>query len=127
MKMPNFRLSETQANTAVLLGGLGLLTLALLGVVTFRHFNKETWTILYSGTSTYGRYRSTLVYLFAAVTILLGAVALAMGFNSLGQKRNTKQGRSFLGMAIGAVAIAVAPVFVTMWIWRSEEIIQKIQ
>ena len=127
MKMPNFRLSETQANAAVLLGLLGLVTLALLGFVALKNFNTQTWTILYSGTSTWGRYRGTLVYLFTAIAVLLGVVAVAMGFSSLGQKRNTKQGRSFLGMAIGAVIVAIAPMFFTMWLWRSEEVIQKMQ
>jgi hypothetical protein len=30
-------------------------------------------------------------------------------------------------MAIGGIAIALAPVFLTMWMQRAEEIIQKIQ
>jgi len=124
--MPNFRLSETQAVTAVFLGLLGLASLATLSVVVFYHFNKLTWTILYSGTSTWGKYRPSLVYLFTAITVLLGLVAVATGFNSLGQKRNAKQGQSFLGMAIGGMAIALAPVLLTMWIQRAEEIIQKI-
>jgi hypothetical protein len=125
--MPNFRLSETQAVAAVLLGVLGLISLAMLSVVVLYHFNKQTWTILYSSTSTWGRYRPSLVYLFTAATLLLGCVAVALGFSSLGQKRNAKQAHSFLGMAIGGIAIALAPVFLTMWMQRAEEIIQKIQ
>ena len=127
MKMPNFRLSETQANVAVLVGIVGLVSVCVLAFVTLKNFNRETWTILYSGTSSWGRYRGMMVYLCSAIAVLLGCIALALGFNSLGQKRNPRQGRSFLGMAIGAVIVAIAPVFLTMWIWRAEEIIQKMQ
>jgi hypothetical protein len=126
MKMPNFRLSETQATASMIVGIAGLASLVLLSMVVLRNFNTQTWTILYSEVSQFGRFRKMLVMLFTASTVLLGCVALAMGFSSLGQKKNTKQGRSFMGMAIGGVAIAVAPVLLVMWIQRAESVINKI-
>ncbi|MEK6644103.1 MAG: hypothetical protein AABZ08_09350 [Planctomycetota bacterium] len=126
MKMPNFRLSETQATASMVVGVVGLASLAVLSVVVLRNFNTQTWTILYNEMSQFGKFRKILVMLFTATTVLLGCVALAMGFSSLGQKKNTKQGRSFMGMAIGGLAIAIAPVLLVMWIQRAESVINKI-
>mgnify|MGYP003395558207 FL=1 len=126
MKMPNFRLSETQATASMVVGVVGLASLAVLSMVVLKNFNTQTWTILYNELSQFGKFRKILVMLFTASTILFGCVALAMGFSSLGQKKNTKQGRSFMGMAIGGVAIAVAPVLLVMWIQRAESVINKV-
>lgn len=125
MKMPNFRLHQTQATTAMLVGVMGLLSLAALAAVVLKNFNRDTWTILYNEESGWGQYRKPLTYIFSLTTILVGAVALALGFNSLGQKRNEKQGRSWLGMTLGAIAIALAPVLLTLWLQRNEAIIVK--
>ncbi|MBI5762051.1 MAG: hypothetical protein HZA51_00850 [Planctomycetes bacterium] len=126
MKMPNFRLSETQATASMIVGVLGLASLAALCMVVLKNFNTQTWTILYSEVSQFGKFRKILVFLFTAITVVLGCVSLAMGFSSLGQKKNTKQGRSFMGMAIGGIAIAIAPVLLTLWINRSEAVITKL-
>ena len=126
MKMPNFRLSETQATASMVVGVVGLASLAVLSMVVLKNFNTQTWTILYNEVSQFGKFRKILVMLFTATTVLLGCVALAMGFSSLGQKKNTKQSRSFMGMAIGGVAIAVAPVLLVMWIQRAESVINKV-
>ena len=124
MKMPNFRLSETQATASMVFGTMAVLSLAALGAVVLKHFNTTTWTILYSEVSTFGRYRKVLVFTFTAICELLGIVAIAMGFKTLGHKRNTKQGRSFLGMAAGGVAFAIAPVLMVLWMSRAEAIIR---
>ena len=126
MKMPNFRLSETQATASMVVGVVGLASLVVLSMVVLRNFNTQTWTILYNEVSPFGKFRKILVMLFTATTVLLGCIALAMGFSSLGQKKNTKQGRSFMGMAIGGMAIAVAPVLLVMWIQRAESVINKV-
>ena len=126
MKMPNFRLPETRATAAMLLGVVGLVSLAGLSFLVFYHFSFVTYTIGYNEMSTFGRFRKILVMLGAAITVILGATALAIGFQSLGQKRNSRQGRSFLGMATGGLAIALAPVLLFLWINRSEAIIQKV-
>jgi len=119
------RLHETQATTSMMLGILGWLSLAALCVVVLKNFNTQSWTILYSERSTLGRYRKGLVMLFAAVTFLIGVVSLGLGFNSLGQKRNNKQGRSWMGMLMGGVCVALSPVLFAAWRMLSEAVIQS--
>ncbi|HUN82342.1 MAG TPA: hypothetical protein VMV81_12635 [Phycisphaerae bacterium] len=126
MKMPNFRLSETQATASVVFGTLAIAALIVLSAVVLKNFNTQTWTILFKETSTFGKYRKILVFLFATVSAMLGVAAVTMGFKTLGHKRNTKQSRSFLGMAAGGVALALAPVLLFMWIMRAEAIIIKV-
>jgi hypothetical protein len=125
MKLPNFRLHETQATTSMYLGIAGWLSLAALAAVVLKNFNTTTWTILYNEQSTLGQYRRGLVMLFCATTLLIGGVAALMGFSSLGQKRNNRQGRSWIGMLMGAVALAVAPVLFITWQRLSEVVIQS--
>lgn len=125
MKLPNLRLHETQATASMVLGALGWLTLLMLAAVVLKNFNTQTWTILYNERSQFGQYRRVLVMAFTAVTLLIGVVSLGLGFNSLGQKRNAKQGRSWIGMMMGAVAVAISPVLFFTWRTLSEAIIQR--
>ena len=125
MKMPNLRLSETRATGSVVVGTMAIFSLIALGAVVLKNFNTQTWTILYSEVSRFGRYRRMMVFVFTAISALLGIVAVAMGFNTLGHKRNTKQGRSFLGMAAGGLSLALAPVLLVMWMSRAEALITK--
>ncbi len=57
---------------------------------------------------------------------LAGALAGVLGFNSLGQRRNTKQGRSWLGMASGALVVVGALVLFYAWRILSEPIIREL-
>lgn len=124
MKLPNFRLYETQATAALVLAVLGLLSVFALSGVVFLHFNAEHMVIPYNPDAGMGQYRPYLVYGFSAVTFVLGVIAGILGFNSLGQKRNSLQGRSWLGMSLGALAIAAVPVLFFVWSSFSEPMIR---
>lgn len=126
MKMPNFRLAETQATASLVVGSLGILGLLALSAVVFKNFNTTTWTILYNEFSPLGKYRKMLVFIFGSIDVMLGIAAIVMGFKTLGHKRNTMQGRSFLGMAAGGMALALSPVFMVMWVTRAEAVITKL-
>jgi hypothetical protein len=123
MKMPNFRLYDTQATTAMLAGALGFLCLMGLSVIVFKGLDTQQWVIPFSDRIGWSQYRQPLIYAFTPVVLLLGIAAGVLGFRSLGQSRNTKQGRSWMGMTLGAVCIALAPVMIYAWMQLSEPII----
>jgi hypothetical protein len=123
MKMPNFRVYDTQATTAMLAGALGLVCLMGLSVVVFKGLDTQQWVIPFSDRLGWSQYRQPIIYAITPVVLLLGITAAALGFRSLGQARNTKQGRSWMGMTLGAVCIALAPVMISAWMQLAEPII----
>lgn len=123
MKLPNFRLYDTQATFSMLLGVLSLVTLAVLAAVTFQHYNTKQGVIWhYAGG--FGKFRVPLIYGLTAGTAMLGLVGGVMGFNSLGQKRNNKQGQSWIGLLLGAFSIMGAPLVLFAWIKLAMEVIK---
>jgi hypothetical protein len=125
MKLPNFRLYETQA-TASMIAGVGcILSLCALSYVVFKNFDSRAGVISYNSESGMGQYRQSLVMLGSVVTGGLGLLAGILGYSSLGQKRNTTQGRSALGLIMGAIAVGLTPVLFYAWRSLSEAIIQK--
>lgn len=123
MKMPNFRLYDTQATLAILAGALGFVCLLGLSVVVFKGLDTQQWVIPFSDRVGWSQYRQPLIYAFTPVVLLLGITAAALGFRSLGQARNTRQGQSWMGMTLGALCLALAPVMISAWMQLSEPII----
>ncbi|MCB9852138.1 MAG: hypothetical protein H6819_03510 [Phycisphaerales bacterium] len=115
MKLPNLRLHETQAQFAAILGVLALFCLVALTYAVFRGFNQDMMAIIFNPSAGLGKYRKLGVFAGTAVTLGVGVTAGLLGFNSLGQKRNTKQGMSWLGLAFGALAVSAAPVLLFAW------------
>ncbi len=116
MKMPNFRLYDTQATFGATLGVLGLLSIFALGVLVFKNFDTQQRVIWYNPASKgLTRFREPAVLAVAAGTVLIGGVAGVLGFNSLGQKRNNRQGMSWLGLALGALSIVLAALALVAW------------
>lgn len=125
MKLPNFRLYDTQATTSMLVAVFCAMCLLMMSVVVFKGINTTNWVIPYNPEAGLGQYRPPLVMLFTAVSILGGLVAAFMGFRSLGQQRNTKQGRSMIGLLLGVVVIPLAIVLYATWKELSEPIIRS--
>lgn len=124
MKLPNFRLYDTQATTGVLIGLAAIVCLAALAYCSVgRGFDRDYGVIAYDPKSQWGQYREYLVIFFSVASVGLGTAAGVLGFNSLGQKRNNRQARSWLGLAIGAFVVAVAPVFFFAWRYMKEAVI----
>jgi hypothetical protein len=126
MKLPNFRLYDTQATTSMFTSLLGVVLLLGLSFLVFHGLNTDQqWVVPYNPEGRMGRYRPTLIMLFTAVAVLTGITAGLLGFRSLGQSRNTKQGFSWMGMLIGALVLSMAPVLFYAWRTLSEPMIIK--
>lgn len=123
MKMPNLRLHETQATASLWISILSIVCIAGLAFCVFKGFNATYQSIPYNAEEGYGRFRPYLVYGGAGATFLTGFLAGILGFNSLGQKRNSKQGLSWMGMLIGALAMSIAPILFIAWRVFSEKAI----
>ncbi|HWL95042.1 MAG TPA: hypothetical protein VNT79_16095 [Phycisphaerae bacterium] len=123
MKFPNFRLYDTQAKAAVVFGVLGLLSVVALAVFVFHGFKTNDMTIYYNAQQGMGRFRPWLVRGATCAALLVGVAAGALGFNSLGQKRNDKQNLSWTGLLTGALSISLAGVLFYAWTKLSETII----
>jgi hypothetical protein len=125
MKLPNFRLYETQATASLMAGVACVVSLLCLSYVVFRNFDAQAGVISYNSEAGMGQYRPSLVTLGSVISGGLGALAAILGYSSLGQKRNTTQGRSALGLILGAIAVGLTPVLFYAWRMMSEAIIQK--
>jgi hypothetical protein len=125
MKLPNLRLSETQAKFALVLSLLGVAILPVLGFLVLKNCDFKNWSIPYSSESRLGQYRVLFIYAGTAVASLACILAGILGFTSLGHKRNPKQTYSWLGMLLGAVTFALVIVLFFAWRQMSEQIILK--
>ncbi len=123
MKLPNFRLYDTQATASLVLGLLGVVWALMLAFFVFKGFESENMAVTYDPRAGLGQFRRPIVFVTTAMVVMSGGVAGILGFRSLGQRRNTKQGRSWLGMTLGALAVAVAPVLFVAWRLFSQPII----
>ncbi len=125
MKLPNFRLYETQATASVYLGLFAWVWLAILAVFVLKGFDWKDKIIPYNAELGISRFRPYIVMGSTAVAVLLGLVAGILGFRSLGQKRNARQTQSWLGLVFGAMAVSLAPILFGAWKLLSEAIISR--
>ena len=123
MKMPNFRLYDTQATTAMIAAIAGLVLALGTAFVVFKGIDTNQWVIPFNKDEGKSQYRQPIIFAAAPLAIVLGLTGGILGFRSLGQARNTRQGRSWLGMTVGAVVVAIAPVLIASWKQLSEPII----
>lgn len=123
MKMPNFRLPETQATTSVWLGLLGFAMLGLLAVTVGWRMDWENRVIPYNAQHLRGKLRPYIVYAFSAASVGVGGLAGILGFSSLGKKRNSRQGQSWMGLLSGALVMSFAPLLLIVWMRMSQTIL----
>ena len=126
MKLPNFRIYNTQATASMALGLLGALLLVMLAFFVFKGFS-TAHGISYDPAIGMGKFRRPLVFVTTAGAGIVGGVAGILGFTSLGQRRNTMQGRSWLGMTLGAIVVAVTPALFFAWRMFSEAVIHDMR
>ncbi len=123
MKLPNLRAYTTQANLGAVSGLVGCVLLLMLTYGVFRGFRREHMTVLYNPEGVLGQFRQGFVFGLTAGCLVIGGTAALLGFNSLGQKRNSAQGRSWLGLALGALVVALAPILLFAWRTLSDPLI----
>lgn len=112
MKMPNFRLYDTQALFSAIIGAISVLFVIALAVVVARNFDPHSKVIWFNPRN---RWREPAIFAATAGAVLCGVISGWMGFNSLGQKRNNRQGMSWLGLALGAFSMVLAVVGLVAW------------
>ena len=105
----SLRRYDTQAQVSVLVSLASVVSLAGVAFVIFQQFRWDELVIYY------GPNRKLAVMLGTAITLLLSAIGLAMGFNSVGQRRNEKQGWSWIGFFIGAGVFCAAIVIFALF------------
>lgn len=116
MKLPNFRLFDTQALFAALLGVSAMMMIAAEAVLVFRQYDSKSAVIWYPAKPKgIQKYRLPLIYATGAAAVVLGGIGLALGFNSLGEKRNTRQRLSWLGLATGGFGVVGACILLFAW------------
>ena len=120
MKLPNLRLAQTQATWSFYIGILALISMLALAFFVFKGFDLEAGVIPYNAKGERGQYRPALVYAATAACFLSAFIAGLLGFKSLGEKRNDKQGNSWLGLVSGAMCMALSPVMLYAWEKLSE-------
>lgn len=123
MKLPNFRLYDTQAKAGVVFGVAALLCSIVLVFVVFKGFKAEDSRIYYNAAEGLGKWRRPIIMIGTVIGCLVGGAAGVLGFNSLGQKRNNKQGLSWMGVVTGAITVVASIVLFFAWSTLSEPII----
>ncbi len=122
MKLPNFRLYDTQARFATYLGLVAAIMLPPLAFFVFRHY-RESIIWYHPNPQGLARFRVPLIYIFGAASVGVGLLGGLLGFNSLGQKRNDRQGLSWLGLALGALSVTLGGLMLFAWLKLKEAII----
>lgn len=114
--MPNFRLFETQARWSVYLSLLAAVGLAGLTFFVFKGLDWDYRLIPFKPDSPgLGRFRQPAIFATAAVVVLIAVFAAGFGYNSLGEKRNTRQGWSWFGLVTGSVLTTIAVLNLITW------------
>lgn len=101
--MSSLRRYDVQATFAFVLGVISVAPLAVAVWLTLRNYQSELGQILYGSRS----------YLLVHHGSLVGAMvpsflAILLGWNSAGQRRNEKQSSSWIGFFVGGTVLTVA-------------------
>jgi hypothetical protein len=121
MKLPNFRLYDTQARFSTFLGVLALIVIPPLAFLVFKTFDRQNSIIWYNAQAKgLTRFREPIIVAMSAAAIGIGVLSGVLGFNSLGQKRNEKQRLSWIGLALGALSVTGAALILFTWLRLKE-------
>lgn len=111
----SLRRYDTQARVGLVLGILS--ALALLGLVGLILTSNLSWA---DRAFSFGARRKAAMMGATAVTLALGAAAAGFGYNSAGQRRNDRQGLSWLAFFIGAGTISLGLILFLIMRLRGE-------
>ena len=108
---------EVQARVGLAVAAVAALgALALLFLLFFRgNYKPDVGAIIFRQGSMYG----PMIYALTAATLLCSGIAVALGANSAGQKRNSVPRLSWLAFFIGAGALSVTIIlFAAFWMYK---------
>ncbi len=101
----SLRRYDVQATYAVALALISLIPVAGALYLVCRNYRSEFRAIIYSS-----EYYLPALLACLAVAVLVSLVALILGFNSAGQRRNERQFRSWFGFLLGGASLTAAIV-----------------
>jgi hypothetical protein len=110
----SLRRYETQAAVSV---GAAVAAAVMLGGLTFlvmQHFDFGELALYYGPT------RRMVILAATAVTLLVSVIGFGFGINSVGQRRNEQQNRSWLGFFVSAVVFCLTLVVFALFFFRGE-------
>ena len=113
MASRSLRRYDVQAKVSLVTSVLGCIGVLGLIVLLARNYDSGLSVITYRTGTLY----APAFLLGTAVTMLLSAIGLVMGFSSAGQRRNTMQGRSWAAFFVSTAVLAGAIICFTMF-WR---------
>ncbi len=113
----SLRRYDVQARVSVILSLTSAATLMVLTVFVLQRMDFGEFVIVY------GPLRRIAVMGCTAVTLLLSAIGFGMGLNSVGQRRNDKQGLSWIGFFVGAGVLCLALIVFFLFRIRGEPFI----
>ena len=97
----SLRRYEDQAKVSVAASLVAVVTLLALIVIVVRRIVWSELAIFYGGPTRMG------IMSAVAVTLLLSVIGFGFGINSVGQRRNEKQGLSWLGFFVSAAVLVL--------------------
>lgn len=114
----SLRRYDHQAILSVTISALSFLPLLALVWLVFRNMHWDEKIIYYASMT----YRLAILG-DTAFTLLMGAVGLGLGLNSVGQRRNDRQQLSWIGFFVGALVICLTLVLFILFWTRSEKVV----
>ena len=117
--MFNLRRFDVQARVSVIASALSLLVAGMMIPMVFKHFHRESLMIYYSPKTS----RELVIFITALVAIAFGVCGCGFGFNSAGQRRNDKQGLSWIGFFLGPGAITVTCLLLSVFWFGKENVV----
>ena len=114
----SLRRYDHQALASLWVSIVSLLAICGLMFLILRNLSMEELIIYYGP-----QYRMAFLA-GTAITILLSSLALGLGFNSVGQRRNDKQKFSWLGFFIGGGVLSLTIVLFLFFWMRGESVIR---
>ena len=114
----SLRRYDHQAILSVIISALAFVPMIGLVWLILRNMHWDEQMIYYAKMS----YRLAVLG-SVAVTLLMAAIGLGLGLNSVGQRRNDKQQLSWIGFFLGALVICLTLVLFFLFWTRAEKLV----
>ncbi len=119
MAMASLRRYDVQATYSLFLSLASIAPFVAAVVATAARYKSDLGAIVYSGNSKF-----LMGFLgCVALSALIAATGFILGWNSAGQRRNEKSGRSWLGFYVGGMTLTLNIVLlIAFWMLRLQAV-----